>query len=127
MLSRRAVLLMSIMLFASHAPSVAQEGPEVMGNFLNMMQQIIATQQQQDALKNSPEYQDQQIQPGGLTRGQVVIVQQLLINRGYDIGPADGIIGPKTRAVVAQLQAQAGVAITGYPTPLLLDALLQPQ
>ncbi len=111
-------------------PSKAQEGQEVIGPFVDLMGKMIdegVRQQELERIHNSPEYRDQEIQPGGLTRGQVIIVQQLLIQQGYDVGAPDGEIGPKTRAVVAQLQSKAGVAITGYPTQQLLEALLQPQ
>ena len=97
------------------------------GNFMNFMQQTIERQQQIDAYKNSPDFQNQQIQPGGLTRGQVVIVQQVLLQRGYDVGEADGVVGPKTMAVVGQLQLKAGVPVTGLTTEQLLEALLQGQ
>ena len=114
---------------AAHAQ---YDGQQAVGAFIGtigaMMQQAAQQRQQQQQLqqlRNSPEFRDQEIQPGGLTRGQVIVVQQLLIERGYDVGAADGVVGPKTRAVVAQLQAKAGVPITGYPTKQLMDALVQ--
>lgn len=122
-------LLGSLLLLQLVTPASAEDdGQQAVGAFIGvvggLMQQAIEQQRLQQ-LKNTPEYQDQQIQPGGLTRGQVIIVQQLLIQRGHDVGTPDGVIGPKTRAVVAQLQAKAGVEVTGYPTKQLLDALLQ--
>lgn len=109
------------------AQSSGQEAVEtIFGAIGNVMQHAIE-QQRLEQLRNTPEYRDQEIQPGGLTRGQVIIVQQLLSERGHDVGAPDGIIGPKTRAVVARLQAQAGVPITGYPTQDLLEALARPQ
>jgi putative peptidoglycan binding protein len=69
----------------------------------------------------------QQPQPGGLTRGRVIIVQQLLTQKGYDVGQPDGVVGPKLMAVVAQLQRKAGVSVTGYPDQRLFDALVDGQ
>jgi peptidoglycan hydrolase-like protein with peptidoglycan-binding domain len=60
-------------------------------------------------------------------RSQVIIVQQLLLQRGYDVGAPDGVVGPKTMAVVGQLQARAGVPVTGLPDEQLLHALLNEQ
>ena len=62
-------------------------------------------------------------QPGELSSDQIQLVQQLLNRRGFDVGTPDGIVGPKTSAVVSQLQAKAGVPVTGVPTQQLLDAL----
>jgi hypothetical protein len=84
---------------------------------------------EQERLRKELERQQlyQQIQPGGLMRSQVVIVQQILAQRGYDVGEADGLVGPKTMAVVAKLQQMAGVPITGLPDQQLLEALVQGQ
>jgi hypothetical protein len=106
----------------------AQNSQQFIGPFMDFMGRMIdeaARQQELERLRNSPEVQIQEIQPGGLTRGQVIILQQTLLQRGYDVGPPDGIVGPRTMAVVGQLQAKAGVPITGLPSKDLLDALLQ--
>jgi len=123
-----AALLVSVATSVVSVDSSIAQNEQAVGAFIGalggIMQYAIEQQRLKD-LQNSPEFQDQQIQPGGLTRRQVMIVQQLLTQRGYDVGGVDGIIGPKTSAVVAQLQAKAGVPITGYPTSELLEALLQ--
>lgn len=128
---RLAVPVAGLIVVLTVCEALAQDNvPPAFGAFMGLMQGMINQAQQQqalDQLRNSPEYRDQEIQPGGLTRGQVIIVQQLLNERGYNVGAADGVIGPKTRAAVAQLQQRAGVPITGYPTPQLLQALLQAQ
>jgi hypothetical protein len=80
-----------------------------------------------DRSRKSTEYRNQEVQPGGLTRAQVIIVQQLLLQQGYKVGAPNGKIGPKTMAVVGQLQQKAGVPVTGLPDQQLLDALLQAQ
>lgn len=35
-----------------------------------------------------------------LTREERVLLQQTLSDLGFDIGPADGVFGPRTRAVI---------------------------
>ena len=46
-----------------------------------------------------------------LTRG---LIQQGLINEGFDPGVVDGQFGPRTRAAIRAWQAAAGAAATGY-------------
>ena len=50
-------------------------------------------------------------------------VQALLSRRGYDIGPADGIIGPKTRAAIMDFQSRSGLIPDGHASGNLLKAL----
>lgn len=50
-------------------------------------------------------------------------VQERLLARGYQIGTADGVIGPKTRAAVMQFQAAAGLLPDGHVSGRLLAAL----
>jgi lytic murein transglycosylase len=40
-------------------------------------------------------------------------LQALLLQLGYDIGVADGIVGPKSRMAIAQMQLQAGMIADG--------------
>ena len=58
-----------------------------------------------------------------LTAGQKQQVQQALLSRGYAIGSADGVIGPKTRAAVMDWQARSGLLPDGYVGGALLEAL----
>lgn len=118
-------LFIAASLYIGSYSAFAQDGPQVFSNFLDFMQRTIEQQQQLEAQKNSTDYKNQELQPGGLTRGQVIIVQQLLLQQGYDIGQPDGTVGPKTRAAVAKLQFKAGVPATGLPSQQLLEALLQ--
>jgi peptidoglycan hydrolase-like protein with peptidoglycan-binding domain len=46
-----------------------------------------------------------------------------LIERGYDIGTADGMIGSKTRAAIREFQRANGLADDGRAGGRLLDAL----
>lgn len=49
---------------------------------------------------------------------------QLLLNKlGYDVGPADGQIGPKTRDAVRAFQMKNGLEATGQITPRFLSHL----
>ena len=59
----------------------------------------------------------------GLTRAERRELQTLLTRRGYDIGPADGAIGEKTRQAIADMQTKAGMARDGRPGTKLLNLL----
>ena len=62
--------------------------------------------------------------PGrALTRAEVVRLQTALSERGYDTGPADGVIGPKVRGAIRAYQADAGQPVNGMATPTLLANL----
>lgn len=50
-------------------------------------------------------------------------VQERLLRRGYQIGAADGVIGPRTRAAVMEFQASAGLLPDGHVSGRLLAAL----
>lgn len=45
--------------------------------------------------------------------GAATGVQQRLLNLGFDCGPADGIIGPRTAGAIALFQAYSGLEPTG--------------
>jgi len=55
------------------------------------------------ALSNEAQAQDPQLER----------VQVFLIDQGYDLGNADGFMGPKTRAAIARFQLEKGLNITG--------------
>ena len=50
-------------------------------------------------------------------------LQQQLLRRGYAIGAADGVIGPKTRAAIADWQRRNGEIADGHAGGRLLQAL----
>ncbi len=50
-------------------------------------------------------------------------LQMLLARRGFDAGPHDGRLGPKTRAAVRAYQRAAGLPADGYPNAVLLERL----
>ena len=59
----------------------------------------------------------------GLDFAQTRQLQQLLSQRGYDVGKVDGIIGAQTRAAVRDVQKKFGMPADSYPTPELLARL----
>ncbi len=48
-----------------------------------------------------------------VTRQMIVAAQKELNDRGYDAGPADGVLGPSTRAALAKFQADQKLPQTG--------------
>ncbi|MFG1425396.1 lytic murein transglycosylase [Roseixanthobacter glucoisosaccharinicivorans] len=58
-----------------------------------------------------------------LTRAERVEMQSLLLQRGYDIGNADGILGSKTRVAVQDFQIKSGMVPDGYPNADVLNRL----
>ncbi|MBP0615243.1 lytic murein transglycosylase [Jiella mangrovi] len=59
----------------------------------------------------------------GLSVDQTKALQQRLVDRGYDVGGIDGIIGENTRAAVRQEQLRLGLPADGWPTANLLSAM----
>ena len=56
----------------------------------------------------------------GLTGDQMRVLQQKLVELGFDVGDVDGILGAKTRAAVRIVQDVLAMPIDGWPTPALL-------
>ncbi|MEZ4600708.1 MAG: peptidoglycan-binding domain-containing protein [Syntrophotaleaceae bacterium] len=50
-----------------------------------------------------------------MTNQQVRTLQNLLNEKGFDSGPVDGIIGPKTTSAIRNFQESRGLAATGSP------------
>ncbi|EHU2112514.1 lytic murein transglycosylase [Acinetobacter baumannii] len=63
----------------------------------------------------------------GTSRAERREIQQFLINRGYDIGAVDGLIGDKTRVAIRQEQARLGLNPTGRAGQQILRAFRQEQ
>ncbi|MCT9000050.1 peptidoglycan-binding protein [Chelativorans intermedius] len=51
-------------------------------------------------------------------------IQALLNRRGFDAGPADGVMGEKTRAAIRAFQKENGLEVTGSVNEALVRALL---
>lgn len=54
---------------------------------------------------------------------ELVAVQVALAERGHDVGPADGRLGPRTRGAIREFQAALGIAADGFPDAELVRAL----
>ncbi|MCU4426224.1 MULTISPECIES: lytic murein transglycosylase [Acinetobacter] len=63
----------------------------------------------------------------GTSRMERREIQQFLINRGYDIGAVDGLIGDKTRVAIRQEQTRLGLNPTGRAGQQILRAFRQEQ
>ncbi len=59
----------------------------------------------------------------GLTLRDRQALQTKLTARGYDTGGTSGVIGPKSRAAITAYQKDAGLSVTGTPSPGLLARL----
>lgn len=61
-----------------------------------------------------------------LTRADVRELQQQLNARGYNVGGADGIMGPNTRKGLRAYQRDQGMVPDGFATQALLERIKQP-
>lgn len=59
----------------------------------------------------------------GLSRAQRLELQKLLLKAGYDIGEADGKIGPVTTRAIKQVQEKNGMKPNGRPSMAVYKAL----
>ena len=58
-----------------------------------------------------------------MSREQVLELQQLLATRGFDIGEADGVAGPRTRQAIRAWQKVAGLPADGHASPGVLEEM----
>jgi hypothetical protein len=61
-----------------------------------------------------------------LSRTQLQALQTALSQRGFDSGPADGVLGPTTRGALRRFKQSIGVPADAYPTLELLESLQRP-
>jgi lytic murein transglycosylase len=61
----------------------------------------------------------------GTSRSERREIQQFLLNRGYDIGAVDGLIGDKTRQAIRQEQIRLGLSPSGRAGQQILKAFRQ--
>ena len=59
----------------------------------------------------------------GLTKDDRIALQTRLTVRGFDTGGADGVLGPKSRAAIADYQRSVGIEPSGNPSQALLTSL----
>lgn len=52
-----------------------------------------------------------------------LLIQEKLARAGFDVGPLDGLLGPRTTAAIVSYQVEHGLAPDGRPTRLLYDHL----
>ncbi len=55
----------------------------------------------------------------------VADIQDSLLTLGYDPGPVDGVLGPKTVAAIEEYQNNYGLPLTGEPTAELHDHMVR--
>jgi len=58
-----------------------------------------------------------------LSRNDVLELQELLNQMGFDAGPVDGIMGGQTRSAIRQYQRRSGMPQDGYASYALLETL----
>jgi peptidoglycan hydrolase-like protein with peptidoglycan-binding domain len=58
-----------------------------------------------------------------LNQEQIREMQNLLNDQGFNAGPADGFMGPRTRVSISQFQESEGLTATGNPDQETLRAL----
>ncbi|MTH96175.1 L,D-transpeptidase family protein [Roseibium sp. RKSG952] len=56
---------------------------------------------------------------------EIKVIQILLNRMGYRAGPADGIVGPKTRAAVELYQEGADLPVTGIPSSTVIARIFK--
>lgn len=66
---------------------------------------------------------DQQQKAASLSEDQVRELQNLLKNEGYEVGDADGMIGPDTTEAIRQYQTDRDLEVTGIPNEKTLRSL----
>jgi hypothetical protein len=60
-----------------------------------------------------PQQQQSSSPPVRLGRSQIRQLQRTLSRQGFDIGPADGILGARTRQGIREFQSRRGMQVTG--------------
>jgi membrane-bound lytic murein transglycosylase B len=58
-----------------------------------------------------------------LSRSNVIEIQNLLNQLGFDAGTSDGIVGPKTRGAMKSFQQNMQLPADGFPSFVLLERL----
>lgn len=58
-----------------------------------------------------------------LPRADIMLMQQVLTQKGFDTGGVDGMLGPMTRAAVKAYQRAEGLPPDGYPDTTLIERI----
>jgi peptidoglycan hydrolase-like protein with peptidoglycan-binding domain len=51
--------------------------------------------------------------PAGMSRDDIKQAQKSLNDKGFDVGPSDGVMGSRTRAGIRQFQKSENLPVTG--------------
>jgi membrane-bound lytic murein transglycosylase B len=90
----------------------------------NSMNYAIAVGHLADRIAGGPPLQSLRVEAQTpLSREQIIEMQALLEQMGFDTGGIDGRVGAKTREAVRSAQQRAQFPADGYPTPGLLEYL----
>lgn len=82
-----------------------------------------ARQRQAEQTRLLEHWMRTRVEPLPMSRADISRIQELLAEAGFDPGPIDGIVGPRTRAAVEGFEAAQNLPVTGSVTPGLLDLL----
>lgn len=63
--------------------------------------------------------------PGPGPRNIVYGIQSSLNHLGYDVGPPDGVMGPRTAQAISQYQYANRLPVDGQPSPELLNYMIR--
>ena len=63
------------------------------------------------------------VAPLQLSRADIRRAQELLAQLGFDPGPVDGLMGPRTRTAVESFEQAQGLPASGEMTPALIDRM----
>ena len=59
----------------------------------------------------------------GISQKDILKIQQVLTELGYDPGASDGLIGSKTRSAIQSYQTDSGLPVDGKPSKALIEHL----
>ncbi|MFN0262854.1 peptidoglycan-binding domain-containing protein [Tepidamorphus sp. 3E244] len=64
-----------------------------------------------------------QAEPITFDQPMILRIQHALLQRGYDVGEPDGLMGPRTRAAISAFESGVGLTPTGEPSAALVERL----
>lgn len=108
-----------LILWLTGSPAFGQVSPADLARFGQQVLQEVLNEQ---AL---PAQEQPQIVAAPERRSELAEIQRLLNQLGYEAGPVDGLMGPKTRYAIRVFQRHSGLRETGEADPGLLLVLQQ--